>query len=45
MQMGEKYGNSFRSSPSVTVLIEIPDFMIEIWKIVRHHVSVPRPDS
>ena len=45
MQMGQKYGNGFGSSPSVPVLIEIPNFMIEIWKIVRHHVLVPRPDS
>ena len=45
MQMGQKYGNGFGSSPSVPVLIEIPNFMIEIWKIVRHHVLVPRPDN
>ena len=45
MQIGQKYGNGFGSSPSVPVLIEIPNFMIEIWKIVRHHVLVPRPDS
>ena len=45
MQIGQKYGNGFGSSPSVPVLIEIPYFMIEIWKIVRHHVLVPRPDS
>ena len=45
MQMGQKYGNGFGSSPSVPVPIEIPNFMIEIWKIVRHHVLVPRPDS
>ena len=42
MQMGQKYGNGFGSSPSV---IEIPNSMIEIWKIVRHHVLVPRPDN
>ena len=45
MQIGQKYGNGFGSSPSVPVLIEIPNFMIEIWKIVRHHVLAPRPDS
>ena len=45
MQIGQKYGNGFGSSPSIPVLIEIPNFMIEIWKIVRHHVLVPKPDS
>ena len=45
MQIGQKYGNGFGSSPSVPVLIEIPNFMIEIWKIVRHHVLVPSPDN
>ena len=45
MQIGQKYGNGFGSSPSIPELIEIPNFMIEIWKIVRHHVLVPRPDS
>ena len=44
MQMGQKYGNGFGLSLSVPVQIEIPNFMIEIWKIVRHHVLVPRPD-
>ncbi len=45
MQMGQKYGNGFGLSPSVPVLIEIPNSMIEIWKIVRHHVLVPRLDG
>ena len=45
MKIGQKYRNGFGSSPSDPVLIEIPNFMIEIWKIVRHHVLVPRPVS
>ena len=45
MQMGQKYGNGFGSSPSIPVLIEIPNFVILIWKIVRHHDVVPRHDT
>ena len=44
-QIGPKYGNGFGWFTSAPVPIELTNYAIEIWKIVRHDDLVPRPDN